>query len=192
MKTLYMIRHSTTAANERRLYYGATDIPLSEAGRNLCLEQRGSYTLPENIRFATSGMLRTEETLQLLFGDVPHETYPALREMNQGEFEMHSYDELKDNPNYQTWLNDIHVGSFKIPGGESNLEFFKRVNDCVDELAASSIESLFVVCHGGVMASVMFTHFPEDNASFYDWVRPNCHGYAIHFEDSKAVRWELI
>ena len=36
MNTLYMIRHSLTEGNERRLYYGATDLPLSENGRTLC------------------------------------------------------------------------------------------------------------------------------------------------------------
>ena len=35
MRTLYLLRHSLTEANERRLYCGWTDLPLSPAGRAL-------------------------------------------------------------------------------------------------------------------------------------------------------------
>ena len=31
--TVYLIRHGKTEANEKRLYCGSTDLPLSEKGR---------------------------------------------------------------------------------------------------------------------------------------------------------------
>lgn len=37
--TIYLIRHGKTEANEKRLYCGITDLPLSEAGRDE-LQQR--------------------------------------------------------------------------------------------------------------------------------------------------------
>ena len=64
-----LIRHGKTEANERSLYCGSTDLPLSPAGRE---ELRGlRYDVP-SVRFATSGRKRTEETLALLFGEQPH------------------------------------------------------------------------------------------------------------------------
>lgn len=66
--TIYLIRHGKTEANEKRLYCGSTDLPLSEAGRAE-LQQR-HYDI-KNVRFLTSGMKRTEQTLRALL-----EMYP--------------------------------------------------------------------------------------------------------------------
>ena len=49
--TIYLIRHGKTEANEKRLYCGSTDLPLSEAGRE---ELRNlSYNI-KNIMFSAS------------------------------------------------------------------------------------------------------------------------------------------
>lgn len=191
MKTLYLIRHSITEGNARRLYYGATDLPLIEAGRALCRTLRGSYDLPESVSFATSGMLRAEETLQLLFGDVPHEILKDLREMEMGEFEMKSYDQLKDRPSYQAWLNDAN-GNYKIPGGESNREVTERVGHCIHEWAENRQDHLFAVCHGGAIGCAMSVCFPEAGKAFYDWIPQSCHGYAIDFEGAQPISYRAI
>ena len=191
MNALYMIRHSLTEGNERRLYYGATDLPLSANGRALCHELQGALALPNGILFATSGMLRAEETLQLLLGDVPHAIYPDLREMEMGAFEMHSYDELKDNPDYQAWLSDTS-GEFVIPGGESNQAVRKRAVGCVRKLAALEQDAMLAVCHGGIIAAVMYEFFRDPSRSFYDWIPHACHGYEIIFQNGQPVEWKEI
>ena len=66
MKRLILIRHSLTTGNERRWYYGSADLPLSDAGRALCMAKRGQLPVSQSAQFATTGMLRTEQTLQLL------------------------------------------------------------------------------------------------------------------------------
>lgn len=107
--TIYLIRHGKTSANEKHLYCGSTDLPLSDAGKE---ELRSIHYDIKNVRFLTSGMKRTDETLRILFGDVPYEVDPRFREVDFGTFEMHSYEELKDTPEYQTWLtgdNDANI-----------------------------------------------------------------------------------
>ena len=97
--SIYLIRHGKTLANEEHRYCGSTDLPLSEGGR---AELNAlTYRLPEGLRFVTSGMLRTEQTLQALFGDVPHSQDPRFREVDFGDFEMGTYEELKGTPAYQ-------------------------------------------------------------------------------------------
>lgn len=179
MSALILIRHSLTEGNERRLYYGATDLPLTEAGRALCQSLRGGYDLPDGIHFATSGMLRAEQTLELLFGDVPHERFPDLREAEMGIFEMKSYDELKDTPAYQRWLADTS-GQFEIPGGESNRQVLARVTRCIEALAQRGGNWL-IVCHGGVIACALSSLFPGGKPGFWDWIPSACHGYRIDF-----------
>ena len=64
---IYLIRHGKTEANERRLYCGSTDLPLSRQG---AAELAQLHYDIQNVRFLTSGMKRTNETLRILFGDV--------------------------------------------------------------------------------------------------------------------------
>ena len=89
--TIYLIRHGKTEANEKWLYCGSTDLPLSEKGRDEIREIH--YDIP-NVRFLTSGMKRANETLEILFGDVPYAVDSRFREVDFGIFEMRSYYEL--------------------------------------------------------------------------------------------------
>ena len=189
MKTLYLIRHSITDGNEKRWYYGAADIPLSDAGRTLCRSLQGSYALPNGTAFATSGMLRAEETLQLLFGDLQHSVFPGLSEMNMGKFEMHTYDELKDDEDFQKWCYD---DAFVIPGGESNEGYTKRVESCISEIITSHSGHLFIVCHSGTIRRAMTFLFPASGKGFWDWKPDSCHGYAVYFENGSAISYESI
>ncbi|MBQ9952332.1 MAG: histidine phosphatase family protein [Clostridia bacterium] len=191
MKALYLIRHSITEGVERRLYYGATDLPLVESGWKLCESLRGSFDIPADVTYATTGMIRTRETLEGLFGKVPYEEFPDLREMNVGVLEMHSYEELKENPDYLNWIFD-EVGDFRIPGGETKNEMSARIMRCINMLANRPGPGQVIVCHGGTICNAMTNLFPNDCKSFYDWSPKPCTGYAVFFEDGKAVSWKKI
>ena len=104
MSALFLLRHSLTEANERRLYCGWTDLPLSPGGQALCRDARAARPLPDCGHYVTSGLRRTEETLFLLTDHTPTLTLPDLREMHFGRFEMHSYEELKDDADYRRFL----------------------------------------------------------------------------------------
>ena len=130
MRRVYLIRHGTTEANERSLYYGATDVSLSEKGRAELYELSGKDGYPDAAKCTvfTRGMVRTTETLEILFPNTKYQTERDFREMDFGKFEMCSYEELKDDPEYQTWI----TGDFMVnacPGGEAKnppLTFRKR------------------------------------------------------------------
>ena len=106
MNRLVLLRHGRTEGTERHLYYGATDLPLLEDGvQDLQLAAaRGVYPSPDGFTFVTSGMLRANQTLRAIYGDVPFSVIGDLREVNFGIFEMKSYEDLKTEPVYQDWL----------------------------------------------------------------------------------------
>jgi hypothetical protein len=52
MRALYLMRHSLTEANERHLYSGSTDLPLTERGRQIARERREEAFEQEYNRFA--------------------------------------------------------------------------------------------------------------------------------------------
>ena len=51
-------------------------------------------------------MRRTEQTFAILFGERPHEIVRDLREIDFGHFEMRSYEELKDDPEFRHWCDE--------------------------------------------------------------------------------------
>lgn len=169
--TIYLIRHGKTEANEHHLYCGSTDLPLSETGKE---ELQKLHYCFKNVRFLTSGMKRTNETLHILFGDVPFDADPRFREVDFGGFEMHSYEELKDTPDYQAWLtgdNDANIP----PNGESGVQMKHRVLEAFSEIH----EDTCIITHGGVIAAIMEHLFPDENKNRYEWQPKNGCGYAI-------------
>ena len=127
---LILIRHGMTEANEKRLYCGSTDIGLSERGKAQ-LTEKGTEISPRGFHIITSGKLRCEETLKILFGSFPHDTDPAFCEMDFGSFEMQSYESLKDTEDYQLWLSGDNEAN-RTPGGESGLDLVRRVTAALD------------------------------------------------------------
>lgn len=97
------------------------------------LASQGIYPDDADATCYTSGMLRTEQTFSLIYGDREHEAFSPFREIDFGDFEMKSYEELKDDPDYQTWISDT-TGTLPPPGGESALDFQARVSEGFTEL----------------------------------------------------------
>ena len=97
---LIIMRHGKTEANEKRLYCGKTDISLSEKGKSELLEKKSEFQFPDisGMKIITSGKKRCEETLSLIYGNVPHTSDTAFCEMDFGKFEMRSYEEMKNDP----------------------------------------------------------------------------------------------
>ena len=230
---IYLIRHGQTEANIKHIYCGSTDLELSEAGVGKLHERRAVAGIAElrarltesligdaadrNLTFITSGMKRTEQTLELLFGDaialgawtaetfnssVEHTVEPRFREIDFGLFEMRSYYDLKDTPEYQEWISGDNESNV-CPGGESGRQMEARVMEAFDELREQFLESVdsdfaadnisvaactdvperatdvVVVTHGGVIAAIMNNLFSEEDKTRFDWQpAPGC-GYVI-------------
>ena len=192
MKRVCLLRHGATAANEKRLYCGTSDIPLSETGRAALAELRDTMSYPSASGFHvyTSGMRRAEQTLSILFGDVEHGTEPGLREMAFGAFELHSYDELKTDSAYLDWISGDNEKN-RCPGGESGEEMTRRVLAAFDKLLRQDGD-LLLVCHGGPIAAIMAHCFPAAGKSRYEWQPGGGRGYLIEFDGACARRWSAV
>ena len=177
--SIYLIRHGKTEANEKRLYCGSTDLPLSEAGRE---ELRSLAYAITPAGFVTSGMKRTNETLQILFGSVPFSVDSRFREVDFGDFEMKSYDMLKDNPSYQAWLTGDNESNTP-PNGESGARMTRRVLEAFSELPDGTV----LVTHGGVIAAIMASMFPEEGKHRYQWQPGNGFGYEISEDTYRPI-----
>ena len=173
---LYLIRHGKTKASEKRLYCGSTDLPLSRGGREELVQR--DYRLPPELSLWTSGMRRCQETLDLVVpGHGEHRVDRDFREIDFGVFEMHSYQALKDRPDYQAWLAGDPQKKAP-PGGEAGRDFAKRVWKAFERLAARGEDALLIT-HGGVIATVMAGLFPEEARNHYQWQPLPGQGYVL-------------
>ncbi|MBP5155579.1 MAG: histidine phosphatase family protein [Clostridia bacterium] len=186
---LLLIRHGRTAANEKRLYCGSTDIPLSADGRARleALKQTAAYPVPEDARFITSGLKRCRETLDILFGTAESETESGFCEMDFGAFEMRSYEELKNVPEYIEWISGDNESNV-CPGGESGAIMKARVLAALEKVIKEN-KNAVIITHGGVIAAIMEYLFPQERKNRYEW-QPECgRGYSV---DTSAGNYEEV
>ena len=193
MRNIYLIRHGATEANERNLYYGATDLPLTDAGRAE-LEQlrlRGGYPDITGAAVYTSGMRRTEETLEILYPGTKHRTEPLLREMNFGRFEMRGYEELCSDPEYIEWISGSYLENV-CPGGESSRQHEKRAAEAFGRIIEECPGNVLIVCHSGTITCIMMHLFPNEGENRYYWGCTNGGGYAVTMDGNRPVCYGKI
>ena len=185
---IHIIRHGTTPLNEAGLYCGQTDVPLSQKGRAEVAEfkEKGIYPQDADI-FFTSGYIRTAQTLAIIYGEVEATIIPELAEYDFGDFSMKSHDQLKDLPEYKTWIAD-ETGDIPCPNGESKNQFRERVAAgyarILGEVIKAGSGSAGVVCHAGTISAVM-EHLMPDTSNFYNWLPRRGRGYTITYKDGK-------
>jgi len=190
---IHIIRHGQTAANEQGLYCGATDLPLSGKGIAELLDLRKQGIYPKHVSlYFSSGLMRTEQTLDLLYGSVQRTALPKFAEFNFGDFEMKSHEALKEQLDYQAWITDV-AGIFSCPGGENRQEFTRRIAEGYELLTknAQHGNDLLVVCHGGVIACIMEQLFPN-TCDFYTWQPKPGRGYTLVFASGRLQLYKSI
>ena len=183
-KEILLLRHGMTEANEKHLYCGRLDWPLSPAGKEALRRKipEADHLYGEWNAFYTSGMKRTDETLQILFGEEAekaHKVCPGLREMDFGVFEGKSYEELKEDPAYQEWISGDNEKNL-CPGGGSGRQMQADVLEAFDRiLREETADRIAVVTHGGPIAAIMQALFPEEDRSRYEWQPSYGEGYML-------------
>nr|WP_274528971.1 histidine phosphatase family protein [Paenibacillus piscarius] len=132
---LVLVRHGYTQWNQERRYVGRTDVPLAQGEAERLDKLRTQPPLTgEFCRVYCSDLRRCRETLTALIPNLePKARYDArLLEMDFGAWEGCTYDQLKDNPLYRSWIDNPEAAT--PPGGEAWAQFAARVDDFWTEL----------------------------------------------------------
>ena len=182
--TVCLLRHGRTAYNEQGRYLGKTDAPLSPAG---AAELRAADFAPEIVY--TSPMLRARQTARLLFPAARLETVPALKEMDFGDFEGRTAEEMASDAAYRAWVDGGCEGP--CPNGESRAEFCARVCSAfaalIDRAAAEGREALVIVAHGGTQRAVM-ERFCKPARGYFELRPPFGGGYLLGLDKALWAR----
>ena len=178
MKVIF-IRHGATAGNAERRYIGTTDQPLTAAGEAEI--RRRSY--PKADLVIASPLTRCLQTAAIIY---PHQQpliIPDLREMNFGRFENLNYQDLRNNPDYQKWLDS--GGAIPFPEGEHPNDFRRRCRaafaDVMKEINQQAESAAFVV-HGGTIMAIL-SGFAQAPADYFSYMTENGGGYICRYEN---------
>ena len=202
------IRHGMTRANEEHRYLGKTDEPLSEKGIRFLQEKKKKsfFNAPEFLY--ASPMKRCVQTAEILFRRKPV-LIPEWKEMDFGQFEGKNYEELKDNPDYQKWIDSN--GTLPFPGGEPREQFIRRSMEGFDWMMSDILIKsekntriqngtetqdlknnceteipVVAVVLGGTIMAVMHALY-EEKKDFYNWQVENGSGYLVSVSEKE---WE--
>lgn len=179
-KKIYLIRHGKTYCNEKQLYCGKTDIDLSECGINeLKLKDINQY--PKCDFYFTSGLKRANSTLKIICPEINYTVIKEFSEYDFGDFELKSYEDLKNIKEYQEWIAD-ETENVHCPNGESRFEFRNRIENAFDKLIEYMVienkETCLGVIHGGAIGTILEIKY-DDSKKFYEWQPKNGYGYEI-------------
>lgn len=200
---IYLLRHGKTEGNAKRWYYGITDLPLLQEGKEE-LKKMVSDGVYEDIRsnhYYTSGMKRANETMDIVFGKLPREIVKNLEERDFGSFEKHTHEELLSNTDYQTWITD--QSETDRPGGVESMTMFRqRIRSGFEELLALHMKrceeekeeerNSVCVCHAGAISCIIMYLFDPNGQNFYAYTPDTGRGYAIDIENGVPVGYSKI
>lgn len=194
---VYLIRHGSTAGNLEHRYVGSTDEELTEEAMQMLRADRGRYPVPQAV-FA-SPLKRCLQTARILFPEITPQVYEDLKECRFGAFEYKNFEELKDDSDYQRWIDS--GGTIPFPGGESREAFIERCTGAfvegILEARKSHHNSAAFVVHGGTIMAVL-DRYSSPHKDYFSWQVKNGCGFsgdvAFREEDGKLqeIRIENI
>lgn len=158
---LFFFRHGQTDWNKKELVQGNTDVPLNETGR-VQAQQIVADIKNLGLDFIVASTLkRASETAEIVAGDLPILYSDALREINFGEAEGCTGEEVKDKfLDILSLIDDPLSKEFmtaKIPGGESRSEVIERATTYLKAILKehSEAKKVGVATHGGLIHNML-------------------------------------
>lgn len=153
---LYLVRHGESVANQKQLFYGQSNHPLTPRGRAQASEAADKLRHIHFNRCIASDLIRAWDTA--LICTEGHtcrpEVCPDLREQNIGLMEDMSWEELaKQFPeSLNAYVHDWF--GFIPPKGEAPEDMTIRVRRCLETVLASNEDTL-IVAHNGPLTLIL-------------------------------------
>lgn len=157
MNQWIFLRHGESTANQRRVFSGHEDVPLTDLGRKQAREageQLGALLRSAPLSAAwSSDLIRAKETARLALAsaavDIEVQTDPALRERNLGTWQGQSIDALQRSGQRDTLLE----WRGHAPGGESLADIALRAVRLLHKIQVSG--PMLIVAHGGLIRALL-------------------------------------
>lgn len=152
-----VIRHGQTEANEKGVYIGNTNLPLSQKGAGELCAKMDEFDYPAVHRVYSSPLKRCTETADILFPCTEISIADDLRELDMGEFENKSVDELINRRDYKEWLRGGRDS--RPPQGESLDEMTARtytaLHNIIMDMMNDGLTHCAIITHAGIISNML-------------------------------------
>lgn len=173
---VHLVRHEKTGANAKRQYLGWTDESI--------LAGLANFNMPISpLTVYGSDLKRCRETASAYFPEANYIASQDLRECNFGDFEMKTYEELKDIPIYRQWVDKPE--EISPPNGEHYADFSKRVLNGFRQMVTSEGEYTFVI-HGGAIR-ILLSRLGPVAREFNEIIVPHRTLHTLYWRDIKQI-----
>lgn len=153
---LYLVRHGQSVGNERKLFFGCSDHPLTELGCRQAREAAEKLKTVSFTRCCASDLVRAWDTALICLEGrgVKPEACPALREQDMGRFEDMSWEQVEEP--FGLLVERLVDDWFHTtpPEGESPDDMTARVAACVDDIILTGEDTL-IVAHNGSLSLIL-------------------------------------
>lgn len=158
MSRLLLVRHGDTELKSGERYWGHSDIELSAAGLRQAERLRDRLAAEKINAIYSSDLQRASLTAKIIASrhQLDVITYAELREINFGELEGLTFDEISRLYPEVAKLREERSPKLKYPGGESLDQFNSRVSKFVGRLEKHAPEeTILIVAHSGVLRTLV-------------------------------------
>lgn len=154
---LYLIRHGITQGNLDGKYIGQTDLSLCPEGKKQIEELAALDIYPNVGKVYSSPLARCLETAEIIYPEQKLMIIDELCEMNFGDFENKSQQQLQDLREYTEWLRGGAEAA--PPNGEKYGDFMLRCVEGLDavfkDMMSREITRAACVTHAGVITNLL-------------------------------------
>jgi len=193
---IFLIRHGATVLTAEDRFAGATDVPLSDEGREQA-RRLGARLAQESITAVYASPLgRTVETAQLLAA--PHgvevQKRDALREISHGNWEQMTRREVEEKFPDEAAMWDKDPYTFAPRGGETGLAVTARALPALMEIVGKHEgEKILVVSHKATIRLLLSSILGFDPRRFRDNLEQSPAALNIvDFKDPTRARLSLF
>jgi len=188
---LVLLRHGETAGQSSIRFYGATDISLSDIGREQMRRARQALSSLTFKEIVVSSMDRSQESARLALDGAYKEptVVEGFREIDFGIFEGLTEEEIAErHPElHHTWRVENALDAF--PDGDNREGFVGRIKNTAREVFTSIELPSIAVLHKGVIRGILSELLNIPNADLMEQpIELGC----IHILERGPNGWKLI
>lgn len=184
MLNIYLTRHGETQWNIENRLQGSKNSQLTDKGiehaimlgnRLRNIDFSAIYTSPLERALQTANYIKSDK-------DVPIYTIENLKEMNFGDWEGKTKDEIEAVDNYKNEYHNFwhipHMYNHKPHNGEGLITFKRRVEEVLSKVISSNSDgNILIVTHAVVIKAIL--SFTMDISTDKMWDPPFIHGTSL-------------
>ena len=193
---IFLIRHGATMLSAEDRFAGATDVPLSDEGRDQVSRLAERLSREKVAAVYASPLERTVETASLLAKphDLPVVTREGLREISHGHWEQLTRREVDERFPSESAAWEADPYTYAPPGGESGLAVTARALPALLEIVrAHPGAQVIVASHKATIRLLLSSLLGFDPRRYRDTLDQNPAALnIIDFKDSVRARLTLF